>query len=253
MRIGGASIAWVTLYGALCGVTALIPFFPYVGGGGYLPLLCAFTALAPIILGPVAGVVSALIGSVVGMLIAPAAFPLGLLDAILVGTLPAVFMAMMLNAYKRSWFLAAVATCIVLGVVGMFFPFWVPGASAGFAKPENPLVYWLLMAVYWLLPLIVIVSPVARTLIPKWTQGTDRKFKYVGFLIAAVTAFFMWFIPLCVPYWYMFNYSPAVATAAEIAYLWWLPALGAVVTIIAVPLVEALKRSGLPKVPGALW
>ena len=120
MRVGGASIAWVTLYGALCGVTALIPFFPYVGGGGYLPLLCAFTALAPIILGPVGGIVSAMIGSIVGMLIAPAAFPLQLLDAVLVGLLPAVFMAMLMNAHKRNWFIAAIVTCIVLGVIGMF-------------------------------------------------------------------------------------------------------------------------------------
>jgi len=253
MRIGGASIAWVTLYGALSGVTALIPFFPYVGGGGYLPLLCAFTALAPIILGPVGGIVSALIGSVVGMFIAPAAFPLQLLDAILVGTLPAVFVAMLINAHKKEWFIAAIITSLVLGVVGMFVPFWWPGAAAGFDKPQNPAVYWLLMAFYWLLPLIIIVSPLGRSLIAKWTQGTERKFKYIGFLVAVATANFLWFIPLCVPYWYMFNYSPAVSTAAEIAYLWWLPALAIVVTIIAVPLVEALKRSGLPKVQGALW
>jgi hypothetical protein len=41
-RIGGASIAWVTLYGALCGVLGLVPIFPYVGGGGYLPLTTPF-------------------------------------------------------------------------------------------------------------------------------------------------------------------------------------------------------------------
>jgi hypothetical protein len=253
MRIGGASVAWVTLYGALCGVTALIPFFPYVGGGGYLPLLCAFTALAPIVLGPVGGIVAALIGSIVGMLIAPAAFPLQLLDAVLVGVLPAVFVAMLVNANNKTWLIAGVVSCIVLGLAGMFFPFWIPGASVGFAKPTNPTIYWLLMAIYWLLPLIVIISPIGRTLIPNWTRGTDRKFKYIGFLIGVITAFYLWFIPLCVPYWYMFNYSPAVATAAEVAYLWWLPALAAVVTIIAVPLVEALKRSGLPKIQGGLW
>jgi len=27
-RIGGVSIAWVTLFGALCGVTGLVPIFP---------------------------------------------------------------------------------------------------------------------------------------------------------------------------------------------------------------------------------
>ena len=44
-RIGGASIAWVTLYGALCGVFGLVPIFPYVGGGGYVPLTTPFCAI----------------------------------------------------------------------------------------------------------------------------------------------------------------------------------------------------------------
>ncbi len=75
MRIGGASVAWITLYGALCGVTSLIPVFPYVGGGGYVPLQTMFSAIAPVLLGPVGGIVAATVGGVIGMFIAPAAFP----------------------------------------------------------------------------------------------------------------------------------------------------------------------------------
>jgi len=73
-RIGGVSIAWITLYGALCGVTGLIPIFPYVGGGGYVPLTTPLSAIAPLLLGPVGGVVAALVGGVIGMFIAPALY-----------------------------------------------------------------------------------------------------------------------------------------------------------------------------------
>jgi len=85
MRIGGASIAWITLYGALCGVTSLIPVFPYVGGGGYVPLQTMFSAIAPVLLGGVGGIVAATVGGIIGMFIAPAAFPLQLVDVILTG------------------------------------------------------------------------------------------------------------------------------------------------------------------------
>src|SRR4030066_1111074 len=75
-RIGGVSIAWVTLYGALLGVTGLVPIFPYVGGGGYVPLTTPLAAIAPLPMGPVGGVASALVGGLIGMFIAPAAYPL---------------------------------------------------------------------------------------------------------------------------------------------------------------------------------
>jgi len=121
MRIGGASIAWVTLYGALCGVTALIPVFPYVGGGGYVALSTMFSAMAPILLGGVGGVVAATIGGIIGMFIAPAAFPLQLVDVVLSGLLPALSVAIIIYASKR-WSLA-IAWCVVMGIFGTLFPF----------------------------------------------------------------------------------------------------------------------------------
>ena len=63
-KLWGASIAWIVVYGALIGVTSLIPIFPYVGGGGFLPLCVVFEAMAPLILGP-AGIISAFIGGVI--------------------------------------------------------------------------------------------------------------------------------------------------------------------------------------------
>jgi hypothetical protein len=251
MRIGGASIAWVTLYGALCGVTSLIPVFPYVGGGGYVPLQNMFSAIAPVLLGEVGGIVAATVGGIIGMFIAPAAFPLGLVDVFLTGTLPAFCVALMINAHKRGWL--ALAWCVLVGIFGTLFPFWVPGASAGFAQPANPVVYVLLVAFYWAIPLILLLTPVGRKLVPEWARSDDRKFKYIGLAVAFIMGLFTWFLPWSLPYWYVYQYEPSVGVATLIGYMWWVPLFSLVIAIITVPLVEALKRSGLPKIPGALW
>ncbi len=251
MRIGGASIAWVTLYGALCGVTSLIPVFPYVGGGGYVPLQNMFSAIAPILLGEVGGIVAATVGGIIGMFIAPAAFPLQLVDVLLTGTLPAFCVALMVNAHKRGWL--AIAWCVIIGIFGTLFPFWVPGSAAGFAQPANPVTYVLLVAYYWAIPLIVLLTPLGRRLIPEWARSDDRKFKYIGLAIAFIMGLFTWFLPWSLPYWYVYQYEPSVGVATLIGYMWWVPLFSLAIAVITVPLVEALKRSGLPKIPGALW
>lgn len=251
MRIGGASIAWITLYGALCGVTSLIPVFPYVGGGGYVPLQTMFSAIAPILLGEVGGVVAATVGGIIGMFIAPAAFPLQLVDVFLTGTLPSFSVAIMVNAHKR-WGLTLI-WCVLVGIFGSLFPFYVPGSAAGFAKPANPMVYFLLVAYYWAIPLIVLLTPLGRRLVPEWARGQDRKYKYFGLTLAFITGLFTWFLPWSLPYWYVYQYEPSMGVATLIGYMWWVPLFALVIAIIAVPLVEALKRSGLPKIPGAIW
>jgi hypothetical protein len=251
MRIGGASIAWITLYGALCGVTSLIPVFPYVGGGGYVPLQTMFSAIAPILLGGVGGIVAATVGGVIGMFIAPAAFPLQLVDVVLTGTLPALVVMLMMNSHMR-WLWAAI-WCVVIGIFGTLFPFYVPGAAAGFATPANPVTYVLLVAYYWVIPLIILISPLGRKLVPEWIRGQDRKYKYIGLFITFICGLFTWFLPWSLPYWYVYAYAPAAGVATLIGYMWWVPLFSLVITIITVPLVEGLRRSGLPKVQGAIW
>jgi hypothetical protein len=251
MRIGGASIAWITLYGALCGVTALIPVFPYVGGGGYVPLQTMFSAIAPILLGGVGGIVAATVGGIIGMFVAPAAFPLQLVDVILTGTLPAFAVMAIMNANVQRW--VVVAWTLLVGVLGTVFPFYVPGAAAGFASPANPLAYFLMVAYYWAIPLLVILSPLGQKYMPAWIRGEDRKYKYIGLALTFVIGLFTWFLPWSLPYWYVFQYEPSMGVATLLGYMWWVPLFALVITIITVPLVEALRRSGLPKIPGAIW
>jgi hypothetical protein len=51
----------------------------------------------------------------------------------------------------------------------------------------------------------------------------------------------------------MFSYTPALAIACFAAYSWWVPSLSIIIAIISVPILEGLSRSGLPRVPGAIW
>jgi len=251
MRIGGASIAWITLYGALCGVASLIPVFPYVGGGGYVPLQTMFSAIAPILLGGVGGIVAATVGGIIGMFIAPAAFPLQLVDVILTGTLPAFAVMVMMDANTRSWL--ALAWSILVGVIGTVFPFYIPGSAAGFAAPASPVTYFLLVGYYWVIPLAIILSPLGRRLMPEWIRGQNRKFKYIGLGLTYITGLFTWFLPWSLPYWYVYQYEPSMGVATLIGYMLWVPLFSLAITIITVPLVEALRRSGLPKITGAIW
>jgi len=248
--VGPASVAWITLFGALIGVTALIPIFPYVGGGGYVPLATPFGAMAPMLLGPVGGITSSVVGGLIGMFLAPGAFPLGLVDVGLNTVLPA-FLVSLIILNTRYW-KVSVPVAVVIGLFGALFPFYIPGAAAGFDRPQEPL-YTILASIYWLPSLIILATPLGTRMIPAWLVSGDRRLKYTGIFLAFLTAMWLWWNPWSKIYWYLFRYAPALGVATTIAYLWWIPALALVITIITMPLLEALGRSGLPKVGDALW
>lgn len=248
-RIYGVPVAWIILYGALIGATSLIPLFPYIGGGGYLPLCVAFGAMAPLILGP-AGIISATIGGLIGMFISPAAFPLGLLDVLLTGILPAVFVTLTVNNH-RLWWKATVPIFLAMGVWEELFPYYYPGPAAGFENPPQPL-YGALSAYYWLPWLIIMGTPLGIKYVPKWIRSTGRM-RYVGVFLAMLSGIMVWSIPWFLPYWYIYSYPVALAVSVLIGYSWWFPVLSIVITIITLPIIEALRRSGLPPAPGAIW
>jgi len=249
-RARGPSVAWVTLFGALIGVTALVPIFPYVGGGGYVPLAVPFAAIAPFLLGPWGGVVASIIGGLIGMFIAPGGFPLGLLDVLLTTVLPAFFVALFANG-ERYWALNTL--CIgAVAVMTLVFPYYLPGAAAGFETPPQPL-YWALSAYYWLPPLLVAATPLGSRLVPGWLRGQDRGRRYLGIFVTVLASLLVWWLPWTRPYWYLFKYPAALAIATFIGYTWWVPVLSLITAVITMPLVEALARTGLPKVERALW
>jgi len=247
-RVYGVPIAWIAVYGALCGVAALIPLFPYVGGGGYLPLCVALEAIAPLVMGP-AGIIAAIIGGLIGMFIAPAAYPLGLLDVILTGVLPAVFTTLTVNNHKL-WPVTLVAF-IGMGIWLNVFPYYIPGPAAGFPNPPQP-IFSIMAAYYWVPWTIIMISPLGIRYVPKWIREKGTK-RWAGMFIAILSGMMLWIIPWWLPYWYLFAYPVELALTAFVAYSWWVPTLSVITTIIAIPVVEGLSRSGLPKAPGAAW
>ncbi len=248
-RVYGVAIAWIVVYAALIGVTSLVPLFPYVGGGGYLPLAVAFAAMAPLIMGP-AGIIAAFFGGLIGMFIAPAAYPLGLLDAILTATLPAVFVTLTANN-DRFWYITIVVF-IGMGIWFWTFPFYIPGEAAGFTPPPQP-YYTIITAWYWIPWLIIMGSPLGIKLIPKWAREETGTKKYVAVFLIILSGLMVWAIPWFLPYWYLFGYAGTLGAAVATAYSWWFPALSVVITIITIPILEGLRRSGLPRIPKALW
>lgn len=249
-RIGGVSIAWVTLFGALCGVTGLVPIFPYVGGGGYVPLTTPLAAIAPLLLGPVGGVAAALLGGAIGMFVAPAAYPLMVGDIFLNAGLPALFVALMIRD-DRYW-KVTVPLFIVLGIAGWLVPFYIPGEAAGFGRVPEPL-YFIMAALYWVPSTVVAATPLGTRLIPKWVLAQDRRQRYGGVFLAILAAMLVWWLPWTRPYWYLFSFSAELGVATHIAYSWWVPTLSAITAVITIPIVEGLGRSGLPKIEGAIW
>ncbi len=249
-RIGGASIAWVTLFGALIGVAALVPIFPYVGGGGYVPLATPLCAIAPLLLGPIGGIVAAAIGGVIGMFIAPAAYPMQLVDVLCAAMIPAILVGLVIKG-DRLWKLT-VPLFVVIGLAGYLVPFYIPGAAAGFGKVPEPL-YFLLGGYYWIPSAIIAASPLGTRLIPRWVRSQNRAERYGGIFLAVLISLLVWWMPFTRPWWYVSHFSSELAVATHIGYSWWVPTLSAITAVITIPIVEALERSGLPKVEGSIW
>ena len=214
-RIGGASIAWVTLFGALIGVAALIPVFPYVGGGGFVPLATPLCAIAPLLLGPIGGIVSAIVGGIIGMFIAPAAYPMQLIDVICVAAVPALFVALVLEN-GRLW-KVTVPLFAVVGLAGYLVPFYIPGKAGGFGAVPEP-VYFLLAAYYWIPSTIIAVTPLGTRLIPKWVRSRNRVERYGGIFLGVLAAMLVWWMPFTRPWWYVSNFSAELGVATHIGY-----------------------------------
>ncbi|MCF2137604.1 MAG: hypothetical protein K9W43_10280 [Candidatus Thorarchaeota archaeon] len=249
MGYGGASIAFIAVYGAINGALALVPIFPYVGGGGFLPLCVVFEAIGPLVLGPIGGILAAIIGGVIGMFISPATYPLGPVDVLLTGILPAVYVALFINSDDNKYWVLSLLAMIVTSVYGIVWPYIWPGVTG---ETWNITVL-LAGAIFWLPWLIIEFTPLGKSMIPKWSRDERPKFQYLGVFLAVLMGLEMWFLPWALVYWYLFSYSVALGIATFIAYSWWVPTLAIITTIIAIAIVEAMKRSGLPRIPRAIW
>lgn len=165
--IAGAPISWTALFAAICAVTSLIPFYFYVTGGGYISLGSGlFMPLAGQVLGPWAGTIASFVGGLVGMFIAPGAFPLGLIDIIL----SAAIIGLSAGLIAKRWRWVFLAWWIFNILLIIFYPFRIPGEAAGIAPPEEPtytLSWWYVFLgfITWL-----VLGPLTTNLLHKWAK-----------------------------------------------------------------------------------
>ncbi len=245
-------IAWIAMYAAVCAATSLIPIFPYVGGGGYVPLGVPMAAIAPLILGPWGGTLAAFIGGLVGMFISPAAFPLGFIDVIITGTTPALFVGLSVNGNKRVCYVLFLLFFISQAVCINIIPYYVPGPAAGFPSPPQP-IYFGLTLWYWLPWIIIFASPLGFKVLPAWARSEDRRKRSIGIFLTSLMGMMCWFIPWGWPYWYFYSYPVELTMTVLVTYTWWVPVMTVIVTVIATPILEGLRRSGLPKIDLAVY
>ena len=248
MGYGGASIAFIAVYAAITGALSLVPIFPYVGGGGFVPLSVVFAAIGPLILGPVAGVISAIIGGFIGMFISPATFPLGPLDVLLTGILPAFYPALVMATDDNKYWALAIIVWIGTGIFATVFPYIYPGIAG---TTWDPLVS-ILGLYYWLPWFIIILTPL-RQMIPEWARNPARNKRYAGVFLISLIGLMAWYLPWSLPYWLILNYTVGFGITVHIAYTWWVPTMAIITTLISVPVIEAMMRSGLPRIPKAIW
>jgi hypothetical protein len=246
-----APISWVALFAAICGVTSLIPFYIYITGGGYISMGSGlFMPLAGQLLGPWAGGIASFTGGLIGMFLAPGAFPLGLIDVILSAAIIGLSAGLMARRWKwvfLGWWI------LNLSLVG-FFPYLWPGQLANLARPNEPtytLSWWyvVLAFVVW-----IVLGPLTTDLLHRWgAKGSPKKLQILSLIL-------MGFIGRCsmqplwaLPYYYILRWPPDYVVLDNSVSLptYVLNWIGT--GLLAYVVFRALWRTRLRRVPGSLF
>jgi len=251
LSVKGCPISWIGIYGAIIAVTSLVPLIPYMGGGGFLPLSIPIIVLSPLILGLWPGVIAALIGGILGMFVNPAAFPMGIFDVIVVGTVPALFSGFVFNGNKFRYWVSFVFIYIINAAFAELVPFYLPGKAAGFVIPSQP-KYFYVVAIFWA-PALTIYILIGRYIL-KWSSKGNKIRRYAITYVGLLIAILCWGLP----YWYLYAYvlklTPEVVMAGYLVWQSWvMPLIAFVATVIVIPLIDVLKRSPLTPPLEAIW
>jgi len=250
--IFGTPIAWIAIYAALIAVTSFVPILPYAGGGGYWTLAYVLTAVAPLVLGVVPGAVAGIVGTLIGMFITPVVYPLGLMNVFDTGLMPALYFGLAFNMKKYWKYFIPVH---LLETAGMFtYLFFYPGVSGGWTG-VNTHTFTIYTLWYWLVPLVLLLSPVGTKYIYEWSRSSNLKFRTAGIFIGSLlcwNAFFAtsgyWF------YWFVFAFPAALLNVMFWGVYSWYNVIFAVIqTIFGAPVLNALSKSGYAKLRDALW
>jgi len=235
--IFGAPVSWVALYGALIGALSIVPYIFYSTGTGFTSAgMAIFGPISGIILGPWAGLVAGTIGGVVGMMISPAAYPLGFVDVILSGSLLPLYWGLFAPKFYK-WLLVFVPINFLLYY---FVPYYWPGVGdtvvsepAYFISRNMSVVHLAVFFLFGKKIMHMMESPTVRTHI----------FGLVGVNFLACAA---WILPWSWPYALLFQ-EPIEQTMFVSTVAWVEPAAPVVigVTVISFFLIKAVRKGNL--------
>lgn len=240
----GVPISWVAIWGALLGVSSLIPVVIFVGSeGGNFALSTSLAPIIGLVLGPYGGFVAGLVGGTIGMFLNPAAYYMG------VGNILDVAMAALVAGWivNKRWYFSA-GLIAVMAIAFNVIPYYLLNL---YPQPIDPAVH-LSMWFYYLGLAVLCVT--GWNILPKWIKGTNP----AKLFVAAWIIVWVGVAPGHLLGWiaydilYLFPVASAILVGTYIMPIQRLEilTLGA---LIGAAILVALKRAGLRKIPGAAW
>jgi hypothetical protein len=246
--VAGAPISWLALFGALMGVTSLVPMLFYIFGGGFISAgMAIFGPITGLVLGPWAGGIAGLVGGLIGMFLSPASYPLGLVDAFLSGAFLSLSWGLMIRKYSKFCIVWWVFWIIVVNV----YPYYVPGAAGGFELPTQP-GYFLSWS--WTYLGLVLYLVLGLRFVPKWLEeGVSPTLMFLGLLLLNFFGNTCWMLPWKIIYFSILKF-PADTVMADNTISWWAYTAPMVIagTIVAQVTITAMRRGGLRQASGGL-
>lgn len=246
--IFGAPISWVALFGALMGVTALVPMIFYIFGGGFISAgMAIFGPITGLVLGPWAGLIAGLVGGIIGMFLSPASFPLGIIDAFLSGAFIPLSWGLTIRRYHKILLVWWILWLIIVNV----YPYYIPGSAGGYGAPTQP-GYFLSWS--WSYVGIVLFLILGLKFVPKWVEeGASPVMMFIGLLLMNFFGNTCWMLPWKIIYFSILKF-PADTVMADNIISWWAYTAPMVIagTIVAQVTITAMRRGGLRQASGGM-
>jgi len=245
--IDGTPIAYIAIWAALVAVLSMIPFSVVVGGGGSFPMSLTIYALVGVLLGPIAGGLATLIGSFLGVLIAPWTASMGFLG--IIAPTGATFAAGLVTYKKGKPFVNILLALVGALVIMVIFYFSFPLLNVDVLKPSV-----LLMGVTDFWPGWVLLLVTSKW-IRDWVQSEDPTKLALAMFILTYFANNTWEHYIG---WTMFNvvYGLPIDVCLWVifAFTWWERlAMGFGGMVIGTAVIIALRRAGIKKPLYTIW
>ncbi|RLF12611.1 MAG: hypothetical protein DRJ69_00840 [Thermoprotei archaeon] len=198
-------------------------------------------------MGPYAGFIAALIGGLIGMFLAPAAFPLGIIDVFLCSALLGLCWGWAACGNRKECVVAFTAWWIAWLIIANIYPYIWPGPAAGYTPAVEPqyALSWYYSYVGFILYLII-----GRTKVHEWTKSPRRSVQLLGFFLLCYIAWSCWQVPWKVPYIAILYYPNWMIIADNFLGLavYGVPML-VIETVISALIVTGLRKSKMLVVP----